>query len=202
MNKSSSKRRIPDWYQMGLTEYILIVTPNQNVYEKVMLEKECFQDKFGADIATKTFPHITLANLLAKEQIENLLCNCLERVCELQYSFIVALKNFGGFPPHAIYIDVLYSAPFKQLINNLMTLQRILQKNDCPPLQLVNKPHMTIARRLDEETFNQAIKQYTSRTFYELFTIEKLTLLKRDSRYKKWEKAGDFYLPTEKTSFN
>ena len=202
MNKSSSNRRLPDWYQMGLTEYILIVTPNQSVYEKVMLEKEHFQNIFSADIATKTLPHITLANILAKEQTEDLLSDCLDRICKLQYSFSVELKNFSGFRPYAIYIDVLYSEPFKRLINNLRALKRILEENDCPPLQLVDKPHMTIARRLDEEIFNQAIEHYASRTFHELFTIEKLTLLKRDSRHKKWENVSDFYLPAERTLFN
>lgn len=202
MNNSSFNGPVPDWYQLGLTEYIVLVNPNKSVYESVMLEKEYFQDKFGADIATRTLPHITLANLLFKKQMEGALCSCLERICGLQYSFAVALKNFGGFPSHAIYINVLQSESFKKLIVNLKVLECLIKENDCPPLQLVSRLHMTIARRLDEWTYNKAIVEYKERTFSELFTLDKVTLLKRDSRYAKWQKVGDFSLPSERTLFN
>jgi len=202
MNKSSFNRFTLDWYQMGLTEYIILVNPDENVYEKVMCEKENFHDKFAADIAIKTLPHITLANILAKAQIENLLCDCLESICKLQHSFTVALKNFGGFRPHTIYINILRSGPFNQLINNMRVLDRILGQNGCPPLHLATKLHMTIARNLEEWIYNKAIIEYIERSFSEIFTLIKLTLLKRNSRYKKWEKVGDFFLPTERTLFN
>lgn len=193
---------MPDWYQLGLMEYIVLVNPDKAVYGKVMREKEYFQDKFDADIATKTLPHITVANILAPKQTEGLLCNRLNRIAGLQYSFTVALKNFGGFPPHTIYINVLQSESFKKLINNIKALEHLLKKNECPPLQVITKLHMTIARRLDEWTYNKAIAEYKERNFSELFTLDKLTLLKRDSRYAKWEKVSDFFLPAERTLFN
>jgi hypothetical protein len=90
----------------------------------------------------------------------------------------------------------------QRLANGLQALDDMLQINDCPPLQLPAKPHMSIGCQLDEEIYNIAIKEYAAREFHEQFTVDKLVLLKRDSRYKKWEHVNYFYLPSERNLFN
>ena len=101
-----------------------------------------------------------------------------------------------------IFIRVQNPQPFKRLADRLQTLNDLLQANDCPPLQLSSKPHLIIARQLDEEIYNVAIKEYAAREFHEQFTVDKLVLLKRDSRYKKWQHVNYFYLPPERNIFN
>lgn len=192
----------PDWYQMGLWEYMLLANPDEEVKEKVMLEKVHFGDKFGTEIATKTLPHITIANFLLKERMEDLLCKRLQNICNLQYGFAVMLNNFSGFPSHAIFLRVQNPKPFKELAKNLKRLDDLLESNDCPPSQLVTKPHLTIARQLDEETYNKAIIEYSQRDFNDVFVLSQLTLLKRNSRYKKWQHVTNLYLPPERNLFN
>ncbi|MDB5197079.1 MAG: 2-5 ligase family protein [Flaviaesturariibacter sp.] len=191
-----------DWFQQGLYEYMLLANPSEEVDEKVRLEKEHFQYKYGAEIATRTLPHITIANFLAKGQMENLICSWTQNACNLQYSFTVALNNFSGFPAHAIFIRVQNPKPFRVFANNLNSIDQLLQTNDCPPLQLVTKPHMTIARRLEKDVYEKAIVDYAQRSFYDTYTLDKLTLLKRDSRYKKWQHVTHFHLPPERNLFN
>jgi len=192
----------PDWHEMNLWEYMLLANPDEIVHEKVMTEKKYFADKYEVDIAKKTLPHITVANFLAKEIMEERSCHLLQNICSLNYSFTTALNNFSGFPSHAVFIRVQNPQPFKRLHNGLQALDDRLKTNGCPPLQISGKPHMTIARQLDEEIYSEAIKEYAQREFYELFTIDKLVLLKRNSRYKKWQHVNYFYLPTERTLFN
>jgi len=192
----------PDWYQQGLWEYMLLANPDERVGEKVRLEKEYFEGKFEAEIATKTLPHITIANFLIKERMEDLLCKRIQNICNLQCSFAVALNNFSGFPSHAIFIRVQNPQPFRQLAKNLERLDDFIKTNDCPPSQLVSKPHMTIARQLDEETYNKAIIEYSEREFSDFFVLNQLTLLKRDSRYQKWQHVTHLYLPPERNLFN
>src|SRR5690349_10831709 len=105
----------PDWYQMNLWEYMLLANPNEAVQEKVMVEKKYFKDQYEAEIATKTLPHITIANFLAKEMLEDTLCRWIQSVCSHQYSFTIALNNFSSFPTHAIFIRVQNPQPFKRL---------------------------------------------------------------------------------------
>ena len=191
-----------DWHEMNLWEYMLLANPDETVNEKVMLEKKYFEDKYETEIATKTLPHITIANFLAKELLEDRIGRLLQNICNQQYSFTVGLNNFSGFPTHAIFIRVQNPQPFKRLANGLQALDDLLKVNECPPLQLSSRPHMTIARQLDEDIYNVAIKEYAEKDFYETFAVEKLVLLKRDSRYKKWQHVNYFYLPPERTLFN
>lgn len=191
-----------DWHEMNLWEYRLLANPGEAVLEKIMVEKKYFEDKYETEIAIKTVPHIAIANFLAKEILEDRIGRLLQNICNQHYSFSVALNNFSGFPSHAVFIRVQNPQPFQRLANGLQALGDMLQTNDCPPLELSSKPHMTIARQLDEEIYNIAIKEYASREFHEQFTVDKLVLLKRDSRYKKWQHVNYFYLPPERNLFN
>jgi len=191
-----------DWHELNLWEYMLLANPDEPVQRKVLFEKKYFEDKYETEIATKTLPHINIANFLGKEILEDRIGRLLQNICNQQYSFTVALNNFSGFPTHVIFIRIQNPQPFKRLANGLQALNDLLQINDCPPLQLSPKPHMTIARQLDEETYNIAIKEYAAREFHEQFNVDKLVLLKRDSRYKKWEHVNYFYLPPERNLFN
>ena len=191
-----------DWYEMNLWEYILLANPGEEVSKKIMAEKKYFEDKYDTEIATKTLPHITIANFLAKEILEDRIGRLLQNICNQHYSFTVALNNFSGFPVKEIFIRVQNPQPFQRMANGLQALDDMLQTNDCPPLQLPAKPHMPIARQLDEEIYNIAVKEYAAREFFDQFTVDKLTLLKRDSRYKKWQHVNYFYLSPERNLFN
>ena len=191
-----------DWHEMNLWEYMLLANPDEMVHEKLMVEKKYFEDKYEAEIAIKTLPHITIANFLAKEILEDRIGRLLQNICNQQYSFTVELNNFSGFPSHTIFIRIQNPQPFKSLEKRLQTLDDLLQVNECPPLQLSSRPHMPIARQLDEEIYTLAIKEYAAREFHEEFLVDKLVLLKRDSRYKKWQHVNYFYLPPERNLFN
>ncbi|MER3464075.1 MAG: hypothetical protein C4329_06340 [Chitinophagaceae bacterium] len=193
---------LPDWNELDLWEYMLVANPDDVVKQKVKEEKQSFYNEYKTEIAIKTEPHITIVNFLAKEMMEETLCRWIQRICDNQQSFKVTLNNYSGFPSHAIYIRIQNQQPFKQLTNGLKALEHFIKDNQCPPLQLVNKPHMTIARQLSEEVYNKAISAYAQKTFYELFTLNKLVLLKRSSRYKKWERVTVFILPPERNLFN
>ncbi|HEU4634269.1 MAG TPA: 2'-5' RNA ligase family protein, partial [Flavisolibacter sp.] len=110
----------------------------------------------------------------------------------------VTLNNFSGFPPHTIYLRVQNPQPFNQLANALKILDGFFQSNDCPPLQLVTKPHLSIAGALSEYAYNQAIKEYSERSFHACFKVEKLFLLKRDPLMR-CQLVNTFILPSPAT---
>lgn len=192
---------LKDWNEPGLWEYTLRANPDKKVHDKVLEEKKTFHSEYKTELAINNEPRITIANFLAKEMMEETLCRWTQKICNHQQSFTVALNNFSGFPAHAIYIRVQNPEPFTQLANGLKSLENFIKSNECPPLQMVTKPHMTIARQLPEDIYNKAIKEYAQRSFHEVFTLDKLILLKRDNRYKKWEHVSFFPLP-ERNLFN
>src|SRR6266498_4474852 len=156
MENLNTARRLPIGYD--LWEYLLIASPTKEVSEKVVEEKEIFYKNYGHSLAIQTRPHITIANFLAKEGMEETLARWIQNICHLQNSFTVTLNNYSGFPPHTIYLRVQDAEPFKKLANALKILDGFIQSNDCPPLKLITKPHLTIARQLPEYIYQTAIK--------------------------------------------
>jgi 2'-5' RNA ligase len=134
--------------------------------------------------------------------MEELLCRYIQNVCNLQHSFTVALNNFSGFPPPSISIRIQNTKPFFQLGHGLQKLNSLLQSNGCPPVQTVHQPHILLARQPDKESYEKAIAEYAPRSFHEVFTVNRLVLLKKDSAYKKWQTVTNFYLPAQKNVFN
>jgi len=192
MENLNTARRLPIGYD--LWEYLLIASPTKEVSEKVVEEKEIFYKNYGHSLAIQTRPHITIANFLAKEGMEETLARWIQNICHLQNSFTVTLNNYSGFPPHTIYLRVQDAEPFKKLANALKILDGFIQSNDCPPLKLITKPHLTIARQLPEYIYQTAIKEYSQKTFHEFFKVDKLILLKRDA-YMKCHLINTFILP-------
>jgi 2'-5' RNA ligase len=184
-----------------LCEYLLVAHPNEEVNEKVMTEKRNFTSNHDYTLAKETKPHITIANFLAKEEMEETLIRWIQNICNLNTSFSVTLNNFSSFSPHTIYLRVQDHDPFKKLANALKILDGFIQSNDCPPLRLVNKPHLTIARGLPESIYEDAIKEYAQRSFHESFKVDKLFLLKRDV-FMKCHLINTFVLPPPLTLFD
>lgn len=185
----------------NLWEYLLVAHPDAQVYEKVVSEKNFFTSNHEYLLAAKTCPHITIANFLMKEAMEETIIRWIQNICNLHPAFNTTLNNFSGFPPHTIYVRVQDPQPFKKLANALKIIDGFIQSNDCPPLHLVTKPHMTIAGGLPEHLYNKAIKEYAQRSFHASFKVDRLALLKRDASMKS-QLINTFILPPPSTLFD
>src|SRR5215813_4660546 len=105
----------PMYYMpQGLFEYLLIVSPDKDVYNKVMEEKQHFSRSYNQHVAIKTKPHITISNFLAWDNMEDTIVRWLQRIAKEQKCFPVTLNNYSGFPSHTVFLRILDSAPFKE----------------------------------------------------------------------------------------
>jgi 2'-5' RNA ligase len=178
----------------GLFEYILIVSPGKEVYDKVMEEKQYFSRNYRQPIAVKTKPHVTVSNFLAWDSVENSLILWLERIIKQQRSFNVTLNNYSGFPSHTIYIRIQDAAPFKELTFRLKTIAPYIKESNCPPARFMQYPHISIARRLPDAVYENAIKDYSEKDFNASFNVTELVLLRRQHQDDKCKEAGVFRL--------
>jgi len=187
----------------GMNEYLLVVHPDDDVYNKVTAEKHSFSIQYSQKIAAKTKPHITVANFMAREEMEETLIRWIQRVSSQQKSFPVALNNYSGFPEHTIYLRVQDHQPFKQLATQLKVIDSYVRSNGCPPVKLINRPHLSIARRLPQDVYEKAMVDYAQKTFCELFTVHELVLLRRAHQYDTCKVINIFrLLPGENNLFN
>lgn len=178
-------------------EYLLLANPGEEVFKKVMAEKEIFSFCYKVHAAKKTLPHITVANFLAKETMEETLIKWMNKIISNQHSFDVMLNNFSGFPSsHTVYARVQNHEPFRQLAASLKTIDEYVRSNGFPRAMLTNHPHVTIAKRLQPAVYEKALKDYSQKTFNASFTVNELILLKRQNQYEKCKQVAVFKLAT------
>src|SRR5215203_1792721 len=109
-------------------EYLLVAHPSKEVTKKILDEKEFFNDKYENDY--KLYPHITIANFVAKEAMEATFIRWMQNICNLHKSFTVTLNNYSGFPSSGLYLRVLDAEPFKRLANALRIVDGFMESND------------------------------------------------------------------------
>jgi 2'-5' RNA ligase len=186
-----------------LWEYLLVAHPDDNVYNKIIEEKKFFSDTYKRTIAVKTEPHITIANFLATEAMEETVIRWIHRVCSQCKSFPVTLNNYSGFPPHTIYVRIQDHGPFKQLAAQLKVIDQYVRSNGCPAARLTYHPHLTIARELDDTIYNKAMADYSQKTFHETFLLTKLLLLKRNNQFDTCKQVNVFrFYPPDANIYN
>ena len=74
-----------------LWEYLLVAHPGKEVNEKILLQKKVFETQFEQKHDARFCPHITIANFLAKEAMEETFIRWIQNICNLQKSFTVTL---------------------------------------------------------------------------------------------------------------
>jgi 2'-5' RNA ligase len=178
----------------GLFEYMLIISPGMDVYDKIMEEKQFFSRNYGQPIAVKTKPHITISNFLAWDNMEDSLISWLQRVVMQQTGFWVTLNNYSGFPSHTIFIRIQDAEPFKKLATDLKAITPYIKMNSSMPPRFVNNPHLTIARCLPADVYENAIRDYSRRDFAASFDVKELVLLRRQHQYDACKEISVFRL--------
>ena len=175
-------------------EYLLVVHPSEDVYAQVMQEKQHFFNTYHEKVAIKTLPHITVANFMAKELMEDTIIRYMHRILSTVRRFDITLNNFSGFPPHTIYTRVQDHKPFKQLANALSAVDMYVRSNGCPPAKFIHHPHVTISRRLKTKKKKKAMFEFSQRMFHASFTANELVLLKRQNLFDKCRQVNVFRL--------
>lgn len=166
-----------------LYEYLLVAHPDVPVYTKVMEEKKRFTAQYRLPVAEKTKPHITVADFLAKEEMESTLMRWMHRIIRQHPPFAVVLDRYSGFKPHTLYLRVQDPAPFQQLAKELQVVDQYVRGNGCPEMHLITRPHMTLARRLPAAVYHAAELEYAQKDFQASFEVRELVLLRRAHQF-------------------
>ncbi|MBC7851476.1 MAG: hypothetical protein H7Y31_17160 [Chitinophagaceae bacterium] len=182
--------------------YILAIRPDREIGTKIQLEQNEFALQYNSG-ANSITPFISIANFTAKESMESTLVRWLSKICSLQHSFSVTLNNYSGLPPHAIYLRVQDQEPVQRLAQQLKAIDEYLRANDCPSLQWVKRMRMDIAHQLSPAVYENALRDYSARLFFESFIATELILLRVDQIDEPPRLIHVFgFLPLENKLFN
>ena len=180
-------------------EYLLVINPAADVHAQLLHEKQQFYNIYKEKVAIKTRPHITVANFLAKESMEETIIRYMHRIISAKKSFNVILNNFSGFPPHTVYVRVQQHAPFRQMAAEFAAIDQYVRSYGYPAARLIVNPHVTIARKLPEQVYSKAMPEYSKKIFYASFFVDALVLLKRQAGFDACKQVNVFKLLPDET---
>lgn len=179
---------------LQLIEYLLVLQPTQVLWDEITEIKKKFGTDFQFDEIKVGRPHITLAMFKQYPATESRIVYALRNNARTLSPFKVELKDFGSFPTHTIYINIVSKVPImnavKTLRQNAQTFMKI--DKDNKPF-FITDPHLTIARRLQPWQYEKSWLQYQQADFHGRFIADHALLLRR--------KPGEYYKPVEKFMF-
>lgn len=174
-------------------EYLLVLSPHEELWNRVMKIKDDFADKYKSDHARWGKPHITLVNFLQYAMMEERIVNRLRTVAMGFPPFKVELKDFGSFPSHTIYINVTSKLPVQNLVKEIRTDgQRLMKLNDDNKPHFIMEPHLTIARKLKPWQYEKGWLEYSNKHFTGRFIADGMTLLRRPEGEMKYHAVQHF----------
>ncbi len=174
-------------------EYLLVLSPHEELCNRVMKIKEEFSDKYKSDHARWGKPQITLANFLQYGMMEERIINRLQAIAMGAPAIKIELKDFGSFPSHTIYINVGSKPAVQALVKNIRSeAQRLMKLNDDNKPHFILEPHLTIARKLKPWQYEKGWLEFSQRHFTGRFIADSMTLLRRPEGELKYKVVKRF----------
>jgi 2'-5' RNA ligase len=176
-----------------VNEYLLVLSPNQDLWNRIQKVKEEFANTYDSAHARWIKPHITLVNFVQYEMMEERIVNRLNTIGMAQYPFKVELKDFGSFPSHTIYINVTSKVPIQELVKTIRSeTQKLMKLDDDNKPHFILEPHLTIARKLKPWQYEKGWLEYSHKHFSGRFIADAMLLLKRPVGELKYQVASKF----------
>ena len=176
-----------------VNEYLLVLSPHEELRNKIMKVKEEFAETYNAISARWSPVQVGLVTFTQYEMMEERIINRLKTVAMAQYPFKVELKDFGSFPSHTIYINITSKVPIQSLVKEIRAeSQRLMKLNDDNKPHFILEPHLTIARKLKPWQYEKGWLEYSNKHFTGRFIANTMLLLKRPVGELKYQVAGRF----------
>ena len=172
----------------SIYEYILVLHPHEELWNKINKVKDEFAEKYKTDVIRWSKPHITLVNFLQHEMMQARIVNRLKTIAMGFPPIKIELKDYGSFPSHTIYINITSKLPVQSLVKQIRKeTQRLMKLNDDNKPHFMLEPHLTIARKLQPWQYEQGWLEFSHRQFTGRFIASDMLLLRRPLDDKKYE---------------
>lgn len=174
-------------------DYLLVLSPHEELWNQVKAIKEKFATDYDCETARRGLPHITLAVFRQQQVFEMRIRQKLKNISRCLSPFKVELKDFGSFPSHTIYINIVSKVQIVDAVKALRAPQKLMKLDKDNKPHFITEPHLTIARKLQPWQYEKGWLEYKHRHFHGRFIADHAVLLKR--------RAGESYKVAEKFMF-
>lgn len=191
--------------RLGCHEYMLVLSPHADLYERINKIKEKFTADYKTSLANSR-AHITLVKFITSGRVEEKLINRLQHIAMAVAPFKIELKDFGSFPSHTVFINVTTKLPVQNLVREIKGTQGLMRAHKDFKPHFMDEPHITIARGLKPWQYERGWLEYSHTSFTGRFIADGMLLLKRSlkdvSRYQIVRRFEFQNLPVRTTQGN
>jgi 2'-5' RNA ligase len=170
-----------------LNEYMLVLRPHEELRKRIQDVKKEFAEKFKCPQAVWSKPHLMLARFTQYEMMEERVLNRLKTIAMGFHAIKIEMKDFGSYPAHSVFINVVSREPIKALIKEIRESQRLLKLDNDHKPYFTDEPHMIVAGKLLPWQYEAAWLEYSHRHFTGRFIADDMMLLKRRAGEKAWQ---------------
>jgi 2'-5' RNA ligase len=180
-------------------EYLLVISPHEELRSRIRGIKNKFAEDYKAEYAKQGKPGMALVNFIQYEMMEEKILNRLRVIAMGCSPFKIELRDFGSFPSHTIYINIVSKVPVQHLVKTIRhEAQRLMKLNEDNKPHFIMEPHLTIAWRLQPWQYEKGWQEYSQKNFTGRFIADSMLLLKRvpgEIAYQRVEKFEFLNMP-------
>lgn len=162
-----------------INEYLLVLNPPEDLWQKIMKIKCEFADKYKNEFAKIIKPHIALTNWVHPELMEERMIQRLQTISMGVSPFKIDLKDYGSFPSHTIFINVVSKVPIQSLVREMKQAQKLMTLNKENKPHFIETPNISICRKLKPWQYEKSWLEFSHRQFTGRFIADGMLLLKR-----------------------
>ena len=178
-------------YQVN--RYKIIIIPDEEVAGKIINIQKDFINKYKVEYKSVYRPQIILVSFKQVQVHEEKIINRLRMVGMGFRPLKIELKDFGSFPSHTIFINVVTKNSIDELMKKIKEqAQRLLKMDSVNRPNFMSQPHLTIVRKLKPWQYEQGWLELSHHHFSENFIATKMMLLRKKSDEKKFTAIETF----------
>jgi 2'-5' RNA ligase len=175
----------------NLYEYLVVLDIEEELRDRIITIKKEFYDRHKIPSALIGKPNVTLARFESTEMLEPKIMSRLQLISSGIKPFSVELQNFGSYPMHSLFINIINQGHVNELVLKLKGARTLMKRSGKDP-HFVEEPLVPVAIRLWKEKYKEVITEYSNKKFYGKFHADSMLLLKRGVQENKYKIAGRF----------
>lgn len=129
-------------------EYLLVLQPHQALWNEIKSIKEKFATDFDCETARMGLPHITLVRFKQYQITEGRIRQALRNSIKTLQPFKIEMKDFGSFPSHTIYINIVSKVQMMNAVKVARQEKKIMKMDKDNKPYFITESRVTIARKL------------------------------------------------------
>ncbi|MCK7553897.1 2'-5' RNA ligase family protein [Chitinophaga sedimenti] len=172
----------------ALYDYLLVINPDAETAADVKRFKGMIANEIGSYTGLHSKAHISLFRSEFPDRYEETFTRMLDKLSNELSAFTIYTSRVDHFKhgdhKRTIYVNVANPRPVEELHRRIVQLFE-LKVNSF-------KPHITLARAIPTEAFNQVYPQFENKLFVRSFHCHSFLLLKRPAAGGSYEIAKEF----------